>query len=363
MAAALTALSLVIVIGVGVWALSLALAFFTYFSGVFLPLAFAGILATLLKPYYAWIAKSSGSNVLAIIVVFISIFVPIGLLIFYFGSVLLKQLSDLLNALPVWVGHAQAYVQERLPAIRSVIEKYDLRQRLSALLEGRTEFLAGSAVAVGRGMVSTGSAVFQTITGMLAWVVLPIYFVFMIQAPRFTAANLESHLPFLKPATRRDVVYLITEFASIIVAFFRGQFVVAFCQGLLFAVGFSFAGLAHGFVIGLLLGFLNIIPYLGNIVGLAIVIPLAWFQAGGGAQLLAGVGVVFVIVQCIEGYLLTPRIMGKTTGLHPMAIIFAILFWGTALNGLLGMVLAIPLTAFLVVFWRLLRTHYITEWI
>ena len=71
--------------------------------------------------------------------------------------------------------------------------------------------------------------------------------------------------------------------------------------------------------------------------------------------------VTFVVVQAVEGYVLTPRIMGEKTGLHPMAIIVAVFFWGAAIQGILGMILAIPLTAFLVVFWRLLRDKYITE--
>ena len=71
--------------------------------------------------------------------------------------------------------------------------------------------------------------------------------------------------------------------------------------------------------------------------------------------------VVFTVVQIIEGYLLTPKIMGDRTGLHPMVIIVAIFFWGSALNGIIGMILAIPLTAFLVVFWRLAREKYIRE--
>ena len=72
---------------------------------------------------------------------------------------------------------------------------------------------------------------------------------------------------------------------------------------------------------------------------------------------------VFAVVQMIEGYLLTPKIMGDRTGLHPVAIILAIFFWGSALNGILGMILAIPLTAFLVVVWRLAREKYIQEWV
>jgi predicted PurR-regulated permease PerM len=73
--------------------------------------------------------------------------------------------------------------------------------------------------------------------------------------------------------------------------------------------------------------------------------------------------VVFTVVQLIESYVLTPKIMGSRTGLHPMAIIVAVFFWGSALSGILGMILAIPITAFLVVFWRLAREKYIDEWV
>ncbi|MEE2777921.1 MAG: AI-2E family transporter, partial [Acidobacteriota bacterium] len=140
-----------------------------------------------------------------------------------------------------------------------------------------------------------------------------------------------------------------------------GQLLVALMQGLLLAVGFALTGLRYGFVLGLLLGFLNVIPYLGSMVGLAVCLPLGFFQDGGGMSTVAWVIVVFVAVQIIEGYVLTPRVMGDKTGLHPMAIIFSIFFWGAALQGILGMILAIPLTAFLVVFWRLAREKYIGE--
>ena len=95
--------------------------------------------------------------------------------------------------------------------------------------------------------------------------------------------------------------------------------------------------------------------------GLAIALPLAFFQADGGLTQLGLVIAVFAVVQMIEGYYLTPKVMGERTGLHPLMIIVALFFWGTAFDGIAGMILAIPLTAFLVVFWRLVKAKYITE--
>ena len=109
------------------------------------------------------------------------------------------------------------------------------------------------------------------------------------------------------------------------------------------------------------LGLLNIIPYLGSMIGLGLAIPLSFLQDGGGIVLCGLVLLVFAVVQQIEGYFLTPKIMGDRTGLHFMTIIVAIFFWGVALDGIMGMILAIPLTAFLASMWRLAREKYIPE--
>ena len=206
-------------------------------------------------------------------------------------------------------------------------------------------------------------SLFRSVAGLLSWVVLPVYFIFFMLAPSLSIERMSSLLPFLKPDTRSVVVDLANQFVTIIVAFFRGQFIIALLLGVLYGTGFAIVGLNYGALLGLVFGFLNIIPYLGNILGLLCVLPLAYFQTDGGGSMLLGTGIVFVVTQCTEAYVLTPRIMGKLTGLHPGVVIFAMFFWGAALGGILGMILAIPLTAFLVVVWRLLRTKYIKEWL
>ena len=94
-------------------------------------------------------------------------------------------------------------------------------------------------------------------------------------------------------------------------------------------------------------------------VTLSVALPLAFLQPDGGLPLLGICVGVFGAVQAIEGWILTPRIMGKQTGLHPVAIIVAVFFWGQALGGVLGMMLAVPLTAFFVTAWRLVRRKYL----
>jgi predicted PurR-regulated permease PerM len=364
-AAVATALTLVAaavivaaVIGVG-W---LGTQFLRRFSHVFLPLAVGAIAALVFHPYYRWLRKRLKLPTgLAVILIFLSILIPIVAFGWFFGAIAVHQISEMLTKLPDWWDKTAEEAKQRWPQVRQFFEENPWGQRLRTIAEGQREMVIDSLQSFGGKALSAGAGIARGIATLVTWAVLPVYFVFFLVAEPKKRLELDDLLPFLKPETRKDVSYLVTEFVNIVVAFFRGQLIIAFLQGVLFAIGFSVIGLRYGFVLGLLLGLLNIIPYLGSIIGLGIGLPLAYFQQGGGLLLVGLVLVVFTVVQLIEGYGLTPRIMGDRTGLHPIAIIVAVFFWGSALQGILGMILAIPLTAFLVVFWRLARDKYIGE--
>jgi predicted PurR-regulated permease PerM len=361
-ASAITILSAVVIllaIGALFWIIG---AFFVKFSAVFLPLAVAMVAALVVNPYYEAIAtRLKLGRVPALIVVFLSFIIPVVALGWFFGDLLVDQIKGLIEAAPKWWATSVDWVRARAPSLVHFLNETTLGQAVGDAVEGQGGAMVDVAQYLGQRMVSAGTNVLSGVATLLGWAVAPIYFAFFLMADTPHATNLERFLPFLKPETRKDLLYLFEEFLNIIVAFFRGQLIIAFLQGLLFAIGFTVVGLKYGFVIGLTLGFLNIVPYLGNIIGLATAIPLAFFQPDGGIIRVLLVLLVVAAVQMIEGYLLTPKIMGDRTGLHPVVIIVAIFFWGSALNGIMGMILAIPLTAFLVVFWRLAREKYLPE--
>jgi len=279
----------------------------------------------------------------------------------FFGIVLVSEGSDFVRQLPALWQKAVAFTREHAPTVVTFIRENPYMQRLAEGLRGSTGVFLQGAQAIGEQTLSAGAGLLSRVGRLLGWVVLPVYFAFFLIGEPWKIRDAGRYLPFLKADTRNDVVYLAEQFVEILVAFFRGQLIIAFLQGLLFGLGFWMIGLKYGFVLGLLFGFLNIIPYLGSILTLVTTIPLALLQPGGGPTTALLVLAVFTVVQLIEGYLLTPRIMGDRTGLHPMAIIVAIFFWGSALDGLTGMILAIPLTAFLVVFWRLAKEKWVAE--
>ena len=330
-----------------------------HFSGVLWPLAVAGILALMLRPVVELLQRKFlirrvyavvllyGTFLLALAGVFVAITPPIVQQVIDFIAFMPTFWARLLERLrehyPQWIALAQHQLEN--PTIRNIVDS------LLAEAQGLVRQAIPSIRAAGVGVLG--------VFGFFAHAaVIPIYLFFFLLSRHDPTRNLGQQLPFLDPGNRDDVVFLVREFIGIIVSFFRGQLLIGLIMGTLLAIGFSIVGLRFGLLIGLALGILNIVPYLGTIIGLGVALPLAYLQPGGCWTLVGLVLLVFVIVQNIEGWYLTPKIMGDRTGLHPVVVIIAIFFWGTALDGILGMILAIPLTAFFVTAWRLAKRKY-----
>lgn len=327
--------------------------FFRAFEHVFLPLAVAAVLAMVIDPWYAWLRLRARMPVpLALMVVFLSLLIPLAGIVVFFGAMLNNQWSELVERLPEWWAWIQRWVQQNQARFAPMYSVDSFDSLDSPMLS-----IAQYAMAK---LASAGSSVVAATVTLLGWIIVPVYLVFFLLMPRLRPQALTpENLPFLRPATAADALFLIREFFHLVVVFFRGQIVIAWLQGAMFALGFSAIGLRYGAILGLIFGFFNIVPFLGSMLGLGICLPLAWLQ--GGAPLLATVFAIFCVVQLFESYYLTPKIMGDATGLNPLLIIIGVFFWGTALNGILGMILAIPLTAFFVVLWRLARDKYIGQ--
>jgi len=330
-----------------------------HFSGVLWPLAVAGIIALIMRPVVEMLERRLKLKRLsAVIALYGAAVLLVSGLLFLITPPLVEQVFAFIAFIPDFWKQAIDYVQQHYPQwvefAHRQLENDTIRKAVDSLLAEAKELTTHALPS----LKSAGSGLLGVFGFITHLAVVPIYLFFFLLSSHEPTKNLDKQLPFLKPHVRNDVVFLVREFISIIVSFFRGQLVIGLIMGALLAVGFTVVGLKFGLIIGLLLGILNIVPYLGTIIGLSVALPLALLQPGGGMNQVGLVLLVFIIVQNIEGWYLTPKIMSDRTGLHPVAIIVSIFFWGTALNGILGMVLAIPLTAFFVTAWRLVKHKY-----
>src|SRR5690606_19798258 len=194
---------------------------------------------------------------------------------------------------------------------------------------------------------------------MVAWVanivLLPILTFYFLRDWDLLVERVAS----LVPRDHVDTVArLARESNDVLGAFLRGQFLVMIALGVIYAAGLSLVGLKLGMLIGLVAGLISFIPYLGTATGVVLGLLAAVVQAQGlDLGLLLMVAGVFVAGQMLEGYVLTPRIVGDRIGLHPMAVIFAIMAGGQ-LFGFLGMLLALPVAAVANVLLRFAHERY-----
>ena len=341
------------VVFLAVWVLG---QFIDAFGHVLWPLAIAAILAVLLRPVVNRIeSRLKLSRVRAIILLYffvVAVCAAFGLILL---PLLASQLIELGHTLPEFSKTAFVHLKEKLrefPDIYQSLKNYldddSLKKRVAAASQRLPALLLSAP--------STLRKIFELAAALS---VIPIYLFFLLETDRDFNRDVREQLTFLPSPLRQDIVFLTNEFASIMVSFFHGRLLIGLIMGGLQAVGLLLIGLPGGFVLGLFFGLLCLVPFLGALLGIAVILPMAYFQPGGGLGLLLEAGGILALLQILDANYITPKIMAHHTGLHPMVIILSIFFWGQALHGFLGILLAVPLTAFLVIFWRLLKTKYL----
>jgi len=194
-----------------------------------------------------------------------------------------------------------------------------------------------------------------TVFGIIAGLALvPIYAFYFLLEKKGINDQWRDYLPVQDSKFKDEAVFVINSINGYLVAFFRGQVLVAICDGVLYTIGFILIGLPYALLVGVMATCLTIIPFLGAITTCVSALVIA-VVAFGDWQHPAMVLAVFAVVQGLEGLVIQPKIMGERVGLHPVTIIIALMVGTTLLGGILGGILAIPLAAVL----RVLMARYI----
>jgi predicted PurR-regulated permease PerM len=200
----------------------------------------------------------------------------------------------------------------------------------------------------GLGQVGRVASWFGLLAGLF---LIPVYAFFFLLEEEAISRSWTDYLPVADPRMKAEVVFVLRSINEALIVFFRGQVLVALCDGVVYAVGFLLIGLPYALLVGLMASVVTIVPFLGAALtcGTALIISLVQF---GDWQHPLLVLVVFAVVQINEGFVLQPKIIGSRVGLHPLAVIVALMVGTTLLGGVLGGLLAIPLTAALGVLMR-----------
>jgi len=328
------------------WAL---LKFLAYASAAIVPVVLGFFLALFFRPYYLWWKKVLRNPTLAVVAMLLTVLVPIGLLLWYAGAVMVDEITNLIRQGPQLVAQVQGWFHATFPKLQSLLSQFGIR----------IEELGSAYTNYGTAAMKAGTGALKCLTGILSALVTLIFFVTFLMSRERRGGEVVAELPFLKPETKTFAAEQIDAFFDILVSFFQRQTVICLIEGCYYGLGFMVVGLPYGFLIGFALGVMNLIPLFGSVICLPIALPLAYFVHGGSGTRLLLVLSVWVVGQILDGYVITPKIQGNRTGLGYAGVIFSFFFWSTLLGPVAGMLLAIPLSAFCVVLWRALKSKYI----
>ncbi len=218
----------------------------------------------------------------------------------------------------------QDWVEKQLPAIEKQLP--DLISKLWLLVKS-----------------SVGG--FLGVTGfLLSLIMVPIYSFFLLKERPAIEARWREYLPLRNSPLKDEVANTLAQINSYVTAYFRGQLLVCVVDGILIGTALTIFGLNFAPLIGLIVIPMTMIPYLGIVICWIPAVIIAAAQWGDWWHPF-WVTIIFIVVQNLEGLFYAPRIVGNSVGLHPMTVIVSIFIWGLLIGGLLGPLLAIPLTA------------------
>ncbi len=298
-----------------------------------LPLAMAGVLALVLFPLVDMFERVLRMNrlgaVISLFMILLALFLMVVALVL---PTAISQGGQFVQSVPEMAENAHERLSVRFPKALPVLENAISDMDIQAMLPNAEE---------------TADRTMKYIGFLVGLGFVPLYLFFALLSGDRLSEYARNTLFLFTRKRQEEVMYLGQLFVDYVTAFFRGQLIIALIMGVMMALGFTLIGLEASIFFGLALGLLNIVPYLGFIVGVITVMPVAYLQPDGGGQLVMLVLAVIAFTQVVESMLLTPRIMADRSGLHPAVVVISILFWATVLGGVVGMILAVPLTAFL----------------
>ena len=320
---------------------------------VVLPFIGAFLVAYLFSPLVDKLHKIGLPRWLSISAVFIGIGVVITLAFWYLVPLVWEQLMYAKNSIPSGIHWANyKFLPWLSDSFNLVPMELDVDQISAAIMEYvQTNYSADSIQAMIAKLAQSGLNFIQ-IGGTV--VLIPIIaFYFLLDWDRM----LDSFRRFIPRRYEEQTLVIVKECHSVLGAFVKGQFLVMVLLGVVYAMGLQLIGLEVGLIIGMVAGLCSIIPYLGFAVGIIAAVIASLFQFGIDWMQLLLVGVVFMIGQAVEGYILQPFLLGDKIGLSPVAVVFAVLA-GAQLGGILGMLIALPVAAVIVVLLRHAREFY-----
>jgi len=333
----------------------------SFLQPVLIPVAVAAILAFLLEPVVRFFIRLRLSRLLSIVIVYIAVTgILVGLLVYILPPAY-RQGTTLVKNFPQYLQKTEALSVQTINSLQRFAEIEFFRRDREIQTPGDQVSVMFSNAIKDAGnwiqqkipdlAVESGKFLQRSVGGflgvfglLLSMILVPIFLFFFLKDSPSIADNWSRYLPLRASPLKNEIVSLVVEINSYLISFFRGQLIVSLIDGAMIAVALLAMGLDFAILIGLMVGVLGLIPYLGMMICYVPAVIIAAAQFGDWTHPLMVTG-IFVLANNIDGIFIAPKIVGESVGLQPLTVILSVLAWSLILGGLLGALLAVPLTA------------------
>lgn len=306
-----------------------------FITAVILPVVLSAILYYLVKPGVDWIEKQGLNRTGAIAIIFTGVALLLIWAVAAFIPMIQQQMMSFFRNFPIYVADLEGqltrlFADDRLEGIRP---------QLVDLVDNYSQKAIDYAQTLSREAVNWAGNLASAIARVAVAVIISPFIIFYIL--RDGTEMRDSFVKYLPTKIRQPTSRVLRDINHQLASYVQGQVTVAAVVGLMFSILFSIIGLPFAITLGVMAGFLNMIPYLGSFLAMVPVVILAVVD---GPMMLVKVAVVFTIEQTIEGRFVTPLVLGSKLNIHPITIMFILLTGGSML-GVWGVFLAIPVYA------------------
>jgi len=318
---------------------------------VLTPFAAGALLAYLGDPLVDRLEARKISRTVGVIIVFVLLSLAVIATALFLLPLLEQQIRALVHKVPGYLDWAQNNLWPQLASTLGVSQDVFSFDAVKQAMKANWQSAGGVFVGIVTNISQSGLAALAWIGNL---VLVPVVTFYLLRDWDILVGRLRALLP---RANEANVVRIVKECDDVLAEFFRGQLLVMAVLALVYSVGLSIVGLDLALLIGMVAGLVSFVPYLGLLVGIVLAGIAAFFQFHEFLPI-AYVAAVFGVGQALEGMVLTPMLVGDRIGLHPVAVIFAVLA-GAQLFGFLGVLLALPVAAVVVVLLRNAHERYV----
>lgn len=313
-------------------------------SPILAPFLLSALLAYLFDPLADQLEARKLSRTLSVVIVFATMILIVTAVLLWLVPALEKEISKLLRNLPHFIATIREWIMPWLQENFGIQDDALDASQLIEILKQHWQKAGGFASTV---ITSISKSGFAIVSGLMNLLIIPVVTFYLLRDWDILVAEVKQ----LLPSSKQSIILRLTKEADeVLGAFLRGQFSVMIALGVIYSLGLTLVGLDYAFLIGMLSGLISFIPYLGSTVGLVLATLAAGVQFQDWAHAIFAGG-VFAVGQMLEGFVLTPLLVGNKIGLHPVSVIFAIMAGGQ-LFGFAGVLLALPVASVLMVIIR-----------